>query len=242
MVFLIITLLMLVYCIYIIFNIKISYKLEGQSIELEQQKFYNAALDNTLNNIRRFKHGYNNNLNVLYAFAKLGQYDELLNYFNEVMEMNNKLSDTTILDIKNAALYGLVASKIQYAEDKGVDFKVSTNSEIKDIPNIRMIDLCEILGIFLDNAIEAAMESDEKTVLMEIFENFEYIGIIVKNTFKTYPDMNKIWNKGFSPKGEKRGMGLWIVKEILKSNKHILNNTYIKDNMFYQELIIEKGN
>jgi len=232
---------MLVYCIYIILNIKISFRLEGQSIELEQQKFYNTALDNTLNNIRRFKHGYNNNLNVLYAFAKLGQYDEMLNYFNEVMEMNNRLSDTTILDIKNAALYGLVASKIQYAEEKGVNFKVSTNSEIKDIPNIRMINLCEIIGIFLDNAIEAAAESDDKTVVMEIYENYACIVIIVKNSFKSVPDLNKISNKGFSTKGENRGMGLWIVKEILKNNKHVLNNTFINDNMFQQELIIEKG-
>jgi len=233
---------MLVYCIYIILNIKISFRLEGQSIELEQQKFYNTALDNTLNNIRRFKHGYNNNLNVLYAFAKLGQYDEMLNYFNEVMEMNNRLNDTTILDIKNAALYGLVASKIQYAEEKGVNFKVTTNSEIKDIPNIRMIDLCEIVGIFLDNAIEAAIESDEKTVQMEVYEEFVYIKIVVKNSFKTVTDVSKISKKGFSTKGEGRGMGLWIVGEIVKSNKHISNNTYIKDDKFQQELIIEKGN
>jgi len=241
-IFAIITILMLVYCIYMIFNVNISYKLERQSIELEQQKFYNTALDNTLNNIRRFKHGYNNNLNVLYAFAKLGQYDEMLNYFNEVMEMNNRLNDTAILDIKNAALYGLVASKIQYAEENGVSFKVSTNGEIKDIQNIRMIDLCEIIGIFLDNAIEAAIESDDKTVVMETYVEFTSIRIIVKNSFKSVPDINKISIKGFSTKGEKRGMGLWIVGEIIKSNKHVLNNTCIKDNMFQQELIIEKGN
>lgn len=237
----VVTLLTLLYSIYIIFNINISYKLERQSVELEQQKFYNSALDKTLDNFRRFKHGYNNNLNVLYALARSGENEKLVHYFNEVMELNSRLNDTVILNIKNAGLYGVISSKIQYADEFGVDFKIKAVGEIQDIKNIRMSDLCEIIGILLDNAIEAACESASKEVSVNITEEDENIHIMVMNSFAGTPDLGKIFLKGFSSKGEGRGMGLWIINEILKNNRNVLINTSIKGNMFFQELTIKKG-
>lgn len=240
-VFAVITIMMILHSVYIIFNINISYKLESQTIELEQQKFYNEALDKALDNLRRFKHGYNNNLNVLYAYAKLGQHEKLMKYFNEVMEMNNKLSDTTFLNIKNAGLYGIVSSKIKYAEDMGVSFKIFAVSEVQDIQNIRMAELYEVMGIFLDNSIEAASKSSGKAVELHISESEEYLNIIVQNNYERVPDIGKIFEKGYSTKGDSRGLGLWIVKDIIKGNKNVLNNTYLDGDMFCQELAIKKG-
>lgn len=228
------------YASYTLFQISISTKLERQGLELEQQKFYNASLDSTLDNLRRFKHGYNNNLNVLYALAKNQEHNRLMSYFDEVMEMNSRLNDTTALNIRNAGLYGVVASKIQYAEEKGVTFKIHTGSEVKDIPHIRMVELYEIMGIFLDNAIEASAASGEKIVYLDIMEDDQCIDIKVKNSCQQIPDLSKIYDKGFSTKDTGRGLGLWIVKEILEKNKNVLNNTYIEDTLFCQELIIRK--
>jgi len=240
--FIIVPILMVIYCIYVIFNINVSYKFEKQSIDLEQQKFYNESLDKTLDNFRRFKHGYNNNLNVLYCFAKSGQYGKLIEYFDEIIEINNKLNDTTAYNIKNAALYGVVSTKIQYAEELGVEFKIITDGEVKEIERITMAELCEILGIILDNAIEAACKSEDKLVIMNISQDEECISILVKNSFDgEAPNLNKIFAKGYSTKGEGRGMGLWIVKDILKKYKHVLNNAYVDKNMFCQELVIKKG-
>ncbi len=239
--FVILIFLIAAYLIYMIYNINMSSKFERQKIELEQQKFYNKSLDKTLDNLRRFKHGYNNNLNVLYALAKMGKYDRLMEYFNEVMETNNKLNDTTALNIKNAGLYGVIASKVEYAESLEVKFKIDADSEVEDIKNIRMYDLYEIMGILLDNAIEAAAESNGKYVNLSIEENEEYIRILIKNTFSQAPDVAKIFEKGYSSKGQGRGMGLWIVKDRLKNNKFVLNNAHLEGKLFQQEIIIKKG-
>jgi two-component system sensor histidine kinase AgrC len=238
--FTILSILTIIYFAYIIFNVNISYKFERQSLELEQQKFYNESISKTLDNLKRLKHGYNNNLNVLYSFAKSGDHEKLLDYFNEVIQINNQVNDTNIFNIKNAALYGIISSKVQYAEELGVEFKIIADSEIMEIKNIRMPELCELMGIFLDNAIEAASEGKNKIVRINITQDEECIEIIIKNSYEETPDLGNIFMKGFSTKGDGRGMGLWIVKDILKNNKYVINNTYLSKGMFCQELIIRK--
>lgn len=240
-IFIVIVALMVFYSIFMITSINTSYKLGVKQKELEQQKFYNEALDKSLDNLRRFRHGYNNNLSILYMHAKLGNFEKMMNYFNEMLELNNKLNDTTALYIKNAGLFGIISSKISYAEEKGVKFKIDPNSNAGEVENIKVTELCEIVGVFLDNAIEAASESTEKAVYINITDAKEALGITVKNSYLNEPDLKKIFEKGYSSKGEGRGLGLWIVKNIVKNNKHILHNTYIEDKMFIQELVIDKG-
>ncbi|MCR4435981.1 MAG: GHKL domain-containing protein [Clostridiales bacterium] len=238
--FVFIAALMVFYSVFMMISINAFYKLGVKEKELEQQKFYNEALDKSLDNLRRFKHGYNNNLSILYMHLKLGNYDKMLSYFDEMLEMNNRLNDTAALNIKNAGLYGIISSKIAYAEEKNVKFKIDPLSSVGEISNIKVTELCEIVGIFLDNAIEAAAESDDRSVAFYAGESDESVVISIKNTFREVPDTKKIYEKGFSSKGEDRGLGLWIVKNILKGNNHVLHNTSIRDNMFIQELVINK--
>lgn len=242
-VFIVVLILMLFYSVFMIMSINTSFKLGVKEKELEQQKFYNEVLDKSLDNLRRFKHGYNNNLSILYMHAKLGNFDKMMSYFNEMLELNNKLNDTTALYIKNAGLYGIISSKISYAEEKGINLKIDPNSSAGEINNMKITELCEIVGVFLDNAIEAAAESVDKIVSVSITDSKEAVGITVKNSYLKKPDLTNIFEKGYSSKGEGRGLGLWIVKNIIKNNKHVLHNTYIEDNnkMFVHELIIDKG-
>jgi two-component system sensor histidine kinase AgrC len=64
------------------------------------------------------------------------------------------------------------------------------------------------------------------------------ISFTIENTVKEMPDINKIFQKSYSTKGDNRGMGLWIIKNIIRKNKNIILNTYCKDNKFIQELIV----
>jgi len=45
----------------------------------------------------------------------------------------------------------------------GVDFRVITEGEIDEV-KMKISEFCEVLGILLDNAIEAAKDSVEKKV------------------------------------------------------------------------------
>ncbi|MCX8132103.1 MAG: GHKL domain-containing protein [Clostridia bacterium] len=239
-IFTIITLLTTIYCVFTIWTSMVSYKTENQKIELEQQKFYNESLDNALHNLRRFKHDWVNNLGVIHDMLQEHEYIAAQSYINELLETDNKIGSTAILNIKNAGLHGIISSKIKLASDRGISLNLKSIGTIKDITNIKISELCEIIGIFLDNAIESTENENDKNIEVCILSDDSNIQITIKNPCFLQPEINKIFTPGYSTKGMGRGNGLFIVKKLLEKNQYVLNNTYYNENekQFIQELAI----
>ena len=108
-----------------------------------------------------------------------------------------------------------------------------------DITAVPVLDLCRIMGNLLDNAIDAAKESDEKVISLIMLKSGELYSITLCNSFKGEIDMAKIWKRGYSTKGKNRGLGLNIVKKMIDNyNSDILLNTEIKNNLFVQDITI----
>jgi two-component system sensor histidine kinase AgrC len=110
--------------------------------------------------------------------------------------------------------------------------------EIEDIPGVKISELCEIIGIFFDNAIDEAVKGD-KAIGIIVKEGKRFIEISISNSCTTTPDINKIYIDGYSSKGENRGMGLAIVKRLIDKYKNILHITTFEDNIFTQTIEIE---
>ena len=90
----------------------------------------------------------------------------------------------------------------------------------------------------MDNAIEAAEDSDEK--LLEVSFDCEGGGLAVSvsNSFGQKPDLARMFEKGWSTKGRNRGLGLYIAKDIVSKNKRLLLNTAVKNGRLTQELVL----
>ena len=90
----------------------------------------------------------------------------LKNYFtNEFMPKNQKLtSDTTkinsLINLKDIELKSLLSAKLLYALNLGINVEIEIIEEISHI-QMDIIDLARIVGIFLDNAIESALETEQ---------------------------------------------------------------------------------
>lgn len=68
--------------------------------------------------------------------------------------------------------------------------------------------------------------------------------MIVQNSIADQPiDWNKLFDKGFSTKGDRRGMGLGIVKDIVEGYSSVFLETELINGKFTQTLVVgEKGN
>ncbi len=234
--------LILCYFIFSIYNINTSFQLESKRQELEYQLFYNKTLESIMNNLRRFKHNYNNMLAVINGYIMVKRWDELKNYMGEILQQENKdavFNNLMLLKIKNAGLFGLITNKIQYASERGIDMKIIIDDDIGEV-GIRISELCEIMGILLDNAIEASSESDERHLKFIIGKTNGSISFTIENSFKEQPDVQKIYEKSYSTKGRDRGLGLWILNNMIKKNKNVMLNTFINDNKFRQDLIVSE--
>ena len=102
-------------------------------------------------------------------------------------------------------------------------------------------DFGRILGVFLDNAIEASLESEEKQIGLEAYINTnKEFKIIISNTYKNKIDKNKIGEESFSTKGKNRGHGLLLVNQLVGKNKKFETKTDIQETIYIQTIIIKK--
>ena len=106
---------------------------------------------------------------------------------------------------------------------------------------MNIYEFARILGILLDNAIDAASECKEK-ILNITFRNEDknHRNVIqIENTYKDKNvDLNNIFNKGISGKEKHTGLGLWEIKQFLKKNNNINLYTSKTDKYFSQQLEI----
>lgn len=215
--------------------------------ELSQNKKLNNNLTAEMDNLKLIKHDFDNILQTINGYIILKKYDELENHVKKAMKNSKRLTSNECINpcaINQPAVYGIVDSKYSTALEKNIKFDIDVNTNIQEI-NFDFFDLSKILGILLDNAIEASQQTDTK----EISITFEYNNkkqadlIEIKNSIKPNANINinKIFEKGESSKTEKSGLGLWEVKKIISSKDNSQIYTNIVDNTFYQTIVIEKA-
>ena len=244
-------LIFILLCTYITVSVLKNIKLETnnkiESAKLEQQKKYILDLEKNNNEIRKFKHDFNNIILGLDGYINNDDFDKekLKKYFNStIMTFNNniELNDIVIAklnSIKVSSLKSLITNKVLVAQNNNIDFDINIQGEIHNFYTDEM-QLSRVLGILLDNAIEASLElTHDKKIEMNIIQIDKTTDIQISNTFNNtgtpITDFNK---EGFSTKGTNRGLGLSSAHEI--ANKlNMLLNTEIDGNTFIQNLSIE---
>lgn len=202
----------------------------------------NERLETMVEGLKKFKHSYDNILASINGYVMREDHTGLKSYLDEIIVEKNKNEVVNFfkLDfIRNPAITGLIISKMMDAEGLGVAFALKVRSDVNEI-NMKTSHLCEVLGILLDNAIEAALESDDKKVDFKIEESEEAFVFEIKNSIRVTPDRIKMFEKGWTTKGENRGFGLWLAKEIVEKYDHVLLNSTVDTSFVEQDLLVLK--
>lgn len=219
---------------------------EKTESDLNNTKIHNRTMIGMVDGVRTIKHDYNNIIQAMNGYIATKQYDKLQNHINMVMEECNLINNLSTIDPKifnEPAIYGIVGSKFFLAQEKDIPMELDVTTNIKDI-SFDMPLLSRILGIFLDNAIEATSKTENSFIRLEMrFDKKKCADIIrVYNTYdqKVQINLQDIYEKGFSTKKVKSGIGLWEVKKIVTKNKHSQVFATIEHGKFVQNLIIER--
>ncbi|MDT3765708.1 sensor histidine kinase [Priestia filamentosa] len=224
------------------------YKIKQKEKENENFELYVKSLEQANNDMRKFRHDYVNILSTLRAYIDEGDNAGLKEYFNnhilatqqKVVDHNLTLGRLNNLGIKG--IKGLLTTKIIQAQEKQVEIDLEITEQVKFI-NMDTIELNRVLGILLDNAIEASINQSGPMIRVAFINLEASILIVVLNKI-TNPaiKVHEIYREGYSTKGPNRGVGLSILKEIVSRSEHITLNTRIDDHYFIQELEIKERN
>lgn len=204
---------------------------------------YNQIIEESLNNMRAFKHDHKNIVLAIGGFLDTNDIEGLKKYFYENIDNNQYIDDKTFYglnNIKNNPVKGLIYSKILSAISKNINLNIHIEDSIDNFI-IKDVDICRILGIVIDNAIDASTESNQKILTIVILSDESEISIIISNSFKDKPITYKIFEKGYSTKGENRGLGLSIVRKLNEKKYPNMDiSTKIEKKLFYMEIILKK--
>lgn len=171
----------------------------------------------------------------------------IIEYIDSVIGEKEKAGSTKYSKFKylpSNGLKGFFYYKFIEAEKKGINVSINIskqieNSFLKDIETKDFKDLARIIGVYLDNAIEASSTSEDKKLGIEMYLIKEKIEIIITNTFNNEINLDKIDKESFSTKGKHRGHGLLLVNKILSENNMFEAKNEIRGNIYIQSLKIK---
>ncbi len=236
----------IIYFLISIYSLSRTKQLEVTTEILEEEKLYNKTLTILYDNIRGFKHDFNNIVQAIGGYISTNNMEGLKEYYSGLMDDCQKVNNLAILNpelINNPAIYSLLTSKYNKAEELGIKINFEVFLDLTTL-NIKIYDLTRILGIILDNAIEASSKCDEKIINITIRKDNKANRqlFIIENTYLNKNiDTERIFEKGYTSKtedGNNHGLGLWEVRKILKKNNNLNLYTTKSDKFFKQQLEI----
>lgn len=218
-------------------------KLVTTTQKLESAEEYNKTLHILHDSVRGFKHDFDNIVTTIGGYVKTNDMDGLKKYYSQLEADCQKVNNLYLLNpdiINNPGIYNLLTAKYNEAIEKDIKVNLTFLLDLNNL-HMKIYEFARILGILLDNAIEAASECDKK-VLNISFRNDSKNNVNIIQIENTYlnkdVDIDHIFNKGITGKENHTGLGLWEVREILKKNNNINLHTTKTDEYFSQQLEI----
>ncbi len=172
----------------------------------------------------------------------------IIDYIDEI------LGDTYLVKNEKYAKFGYLPAngvkglcyfKTQKAEEQGISVSINISKKIQSstICNLNtkeQRDFAKILGVFIDNAIEASAESKDKELGIEAYSNLDNeFRMIISNTYNNEIDEEKIGKENFTTKGKNRGHGLLLVNQLVQKNNIFDTKREIKNNIYSQTIIVK---
>lgn len=174
--------------------------------------------------------------------------NNVIEYIDEIIKEkreDNEIVYNNAKRIPSGGLQGLIYQKMLLMQEKNIDVKLDINSRVRKIDFSKLspkmnYDICRIVGIIIDNAIEETEKFNKKEreiiISMYIDESFD---IEISNRIKDDIDLSKIYDKGYTSKEKGHGYGLSLLKKIIDSNERITNELKIVNNIFTQIIKIK---
>ncbi len=237
--------------LFLLFAMRYSYlekiQTEAKQKALQDLQDYTHNLEIMYNGLRSFKHDYINILLSLSGYIANSDMDELKKFFEtnifptkNLIDQGdyklNQLGNISVLEIKS-----LLSVKLIYAHESGIDVTIDIPDRVDDFP-MDTVDLARILGIFLDNAIEAASAAEQPQIGLNIIQHDASVSIIISNCFQDNgAALHELKQSGFSTKTGHQGIGLSNAQKIINSYDNVLLETTMQHGYFMQHMELAGG-
>ena len=138
------------------------------------------------------------------------------------------------------AVKSLLYTKLIAILNRNINLDVEIADPIPVLP-MDSLTLCRILGILLDNALEAAADSEEKKLRLSVVSAETAVTFMITNSTQPLSvPVSALFERGYSSKENHDGIGLSVVAQLLDSMPYANLSVKCDDTIFYQDLEIRK--
>ena len=233
---------LLIYFFISFFSLTKTMKLYYTTIELKNAENYNNTLSILYDNVKAFKHDFDNMVFPIGGFININDIYGLKKYYDSLEKDCQKNNNIALLNpklINNPGIYNLLTTKYQKAQIENVEVQLDFFFDLSKL-HMPIYDFSRILGIFLDNAIDASSTSNEKLIKI-LFRDSQKSRVQIVQIENSYTNKkintDNIFEKGITEKENHLGIGLWEVKQILKRNNNV--NLITENNDLYFKQCLE---
>lgn len=239
--FFIVTLIIFFFCLSIIQK---NSELELVKREKAAMEEYLIKLDTLYQDTRIFKHDYLNILSTMKFYIEDEDKTNLKEFFeSKIMPTNKKLTGkSAIIDrlsrIRILELKGILYFKLISAMNQNLNITLEMHDDIYYIA-MDALDLASIIGNYMDNAIEAALASRGKKLIVLLIQDTDSVIVSISNTADEEEIvLEDIYQKETSYKNGHSGLGLYSTNTILDKYDNIIHTTTYEEHIFTQTLEI----
>lgn len=218
--------------------------LQAQRDVISQQQLYERNLEDIRREVRSFRHDYKNLLACLSQQAGEGELEAVRStlsqldadfdrHLGEKIQLSAQIGNLRIPQVRS-----LLLSKLAALRKNSVECYLEVLYPVEAV-NMNTWDFVRCLGILVDNAAEAALETGRPWVEIILLAQSGRLYLRVSNPYANGVDPGKIWDEGWSTKGAGRGLGLSGYRSILENYPNASPCTSWENGVFVQELTVE---
>ena len=189
----------------------------------------------------------NKNLLLTIRAMSVNKDNNIPEYIDSIIENKYEDDEKLLFEmgvIPTGGLRATIYSEILKIKENKIDYNLNIDRKIRTIDLIELdtntiIDICKIIGVFIDNSIEAVKSLRKRYINIDMYIVNNKLCIKVSNNYSEKIDISRIYEEGYTTKSKGHGYGLALVRKVINSNSNLDNETEINKKVFSQVLIIK---
>lgn len=226
--------------------VKNEFKYEQLSEENKQMLNYVTKYEKIITEQGKANHEFKNQLMVIRGYAQMNS-SKLIDYLDSIVDDIKKTQSSYLISNLNkfpdGGIKGLLYYKLSVMDDEKIKYEIDVENNVKSkLNNFRTSlykNITKILGVLLDNAIEASKSSKDKKIMIVVTVEKNEVIFKIYNSYKGKIDISKI-GTGYTTKGNGHGYGLKLAKDIVNNNSELSIEKFLDDDYYVSVLKVKK--